>query len=96
MLYIKMVLMDDKCDKIHYSIKSYLTKMFENELIEGMVYVFSNIVNEESREIYLPTAYVYRTIFKEESHIINTIDDCKIFDNHFNFFAHAYILKLNK
>ncbi|KAL4337124.1 hypothetical protein AHAS_Ahas12G0078800 [Arachis hypogaea] len=70
--------------------------MFENEPIKGMVYVFSNIVNEESREIYLPTTHVCRTIFKQESRIVNTVDDCKISDNHFNFFAHADILKLNK
>ncbi|KAL4356467.1 hypothetical protein AHAS_Ahas09G0089600 [Arachis hypogaea] len=53
-----MVLMDDKCDKIHCSIKSYLTKMFENELIEERVYVFSNFVIEELRGIYLPTAHM--------------------------------------
>ncbi|KAL4371451.1 hypothetical protein AHAS_Ahas06G0167100 [Arachis hypogaea] len=87
-----MVLMDVKCDKTHSSIKNYLTKMFENELIEGKVYVFLNFVIEKSSEIYIPTAHVCRIIFKE-SYIINTVDDHKIPDNHFNFLAHANILK---
>ncbi|XP_072090407.1 uncharacterized protein [Arachis hypogaea] len=54
-----MVLMDDKCDKIHCSVKNYLTKMFENDLIEGKVYVFSNFLIEKSSGIYLPTTHVY-------------------------------------
>ncbi|KAL4337934.1 hypothetical protein AHAS_Ahas12G0159800 [Arachis hypogaea] len=82
--YIKMVLMDDN---------SYLVKMFENELIEGRVYVFSNFVIEVSSEIYLPTAHVCRITFKMESRIVNTVDDRKISNNHFNFLAHADILK---
>ncbi|KAL4299359.1 hypothetical protein AHAS_Ahas17G0093000 [Arachis hypogaea] len=77
-----MVLMDDK---------SYLVKMFENKLIEEMVYVFSNFVIEESSGIYLSTTHVCRITFKKE--LCNTVDDPKISDNHFNFFAHADILK---
>ncbi|KAL4286905.1 hypothetical protein AHAS_Ahas19G0132900 [Arachis hypogaea] len=88
-----MVLMDDNCDKIHCSIKSYLTTMFENELINGRVYVFSNFVIEELSRIYLPTAHVCRITFKKESRIVNTVDDCKISANQFNFLAHADILK---
>ncbi|KAL4336727.1 hypothetical protein AHAS_Ahas12G0039100 [Arachis hypogaea] len=68
--YIEIVLMDDNCDKIHCSIKNYLAKMFENELIEGNVYVFSIFLIEESSRIYLPTAYVYRITFKKKSRII--------------------------
>ncbi|KAL4276950.1 hypothetical protein AHAS_Ahas20G0258400 [Arachis hypogaea] len=39
MTYIEIVLMDDK---------NYLTQMFENELVEGKVNVFSNFAIEES------------------------------------------------
>ncbi|KAL4288218.1 hypothetical protein AHAS_Ahas19G0264200 [Arachis hypogaea] len=88
-----MVLMDDKCDKIHCSIKSYLAEMFVNELIEEKFYVFSNFVIEESSRIYLSIGYVCKITFKNESHIVNIVDDRKISDNHFNFLAHADILK---
>ncbi|KAL4337958.1 hypothetical protein AHAS_Ahas12G0162200 [Arachis hypogaea] len=67
--------------------------MFENELIEGKVYVFSNFLIEESSEIYLPTTHMCRITFKKESHIVNTIDDRNIPDNHFNFLDHADILR---
>ncbi|KAL4299296.1 hypothetical protein AHAS_Ahas17G0086700 [Arachis hypogaea] len=85
--------MNDKCDKIHCSIKNYLAKIFENDLIEGKVYVFSNFLIEKSSGIYLPTAHVYRITFKNESRIVNTVDDRKIPDNHFNFLDHANILR---
>ncbi|KAL4293476.1 hypothetical protein AHAS_Ahas18G0131900 [Arachis hypogaea] len=89
-----MVLMDDKCNnKIYYSIMSNLAKMFENELIEGRVYVFSNFVIEKSNRIYLPTVYVCRITFKKESRIVNMVDDRKVSYNHFNFFTHSNILK---
>ncbi|KAL4336862.1 hypothetical protein AHAS_Ahas12G0052600 [Arachis hypogaea] len=88
-----MILMDDKCDKIYYSIKNYLTKMFENELIERKVYVFSNFLIEKSSEIYLPTTHVCRITFKKESRIVSTVDDHKILVNHFNFLAHTNILR---
>ncbi|RYQ95030.1 hypothetical protein Ahy_B08g090010 isoform A [Arachis hypogaea] len=45
------------CNKIHCSIKNYLAKMFENKLIEGKVYVFSNFLIEKSSGIYLSTAH---------------------------------------
>ncbi|KAL4374117.1 hypothetical protein AHAS_Ahas05G0149700 [Arachis hypogaea] len=49
--------------------------MFENELIERRVYVFSNFMIEASGAIYLPTAHVCRITFKKESRIVNTVDD---------------------
>ncbi|KAL4288056.1 hypothetical protein AHAS_Ahas19G0248000 [Arachis hypogaea] len=67
--------MDDKCDKIYCSIKNYLAKMFENDLIEGKVYVFSNFLIEESSGIYLPTTHVCRIIFKKESHVIGLLTE---------------------
>ncbi|KAL4396560.1 hypothetical protein AHAS_Ahas01G0104100 [Arachis hypogaea] len=70
-----MVFMDDKCDKILYSIKNYLTKMFENKLIEKKVYVFSNFLIGKSSGIYLPTVHVCRITFKNESCMVNTVDD---------------------
>ncbi|RYQ85311.1 hypothetical protein Ahy_B10g104837 [Arachis hypogaea] len=81
------------CDKIHRSIKNYLAKMFENDLIEGKFYVFSNFLIEESSGIYLPTTHVCRITFNKESCIVNTIDDRNIPDNHFNFLDHADILR---
>ncbi|KAL4397069.1 hypothetical protein AHAS_Ahas01G0155000 [Arachis hypogaea] len=57
--------------------KNYLTKMFENELIEGRVYIFSNFLIEESSKICLPTTHVCRETFKE-SRMKNTVDDHKI------------------
>ncbi|XP_020970095.1 uncharacterized protein LOC107620097 [Arachis ipaensis] len=91
--YLEMVLIDDKCDKIHCSVKNYLAKMFENDMIEEKVYVFSNFLIEESSGIYLPTTHVYRITFKKESRIVNTINDRNIPDNHFNFLNHADILR---
>ncbi|KAL4294494.1 hypothetical protein AHAS_Ahas18G0233700 [Arachis hypogaea] len=76
MTYIEIVLIDGK---------SYLTKMFENELIKRRVYIFSNFVIEESSVIYLLTIHVYKITFKNESRIINIVNDRKISDNNFNF-----------
>ncbi|KAL4274752.1 hypothetical protein AHAS_Ahas20G0038600 [Arachis hypogaea] len=67
--------------------------MFENDLIEGKVYIFSNFLIEESRRIYLSTAHVCRISFKKESRIVNTVDGRKISDNYFNFLNHADILR---
>ncbi|KAL4293987.1 hypothetical protein AHAS_Ahas18G0183000 [Arachis hypogaea] len=66
MAYKKMVLIDDKCDKIYCSIKNFLSKMFENELIKKKVYVFSNFAIEESSGIYHLTVNVCRITFKKE------------------------------
>ncbi|KAL4306471.1 hypothetical protein AHAS_Ahas16G0181600 [Arachis hypogaea] len=52
--------------------------MFENELIEEKVYIFSNFLIEESSGIYLPTTHVCRINFRNESRIVNTVDDRKI------------------
>ncbi|KAL4294478.1 hypothetical protein AHAS_Ahas18G0232100 [Arachis hypogaea] len=59
MTYIKKVFMNDK---------NYLAKMFENKLIEGKVYVFSNFLIEKSSGIYLSTAHVCRITLRR-SHI---------------------------
>ncbi|RYQ85309.1 hypothetical protein Ahy_B10g104834 [Arachis hypogaea] len=67
--------------------------MFENDLIEGKVYVFSNFLIEESSGIYLLTTHVCRITFKKESRIVNTIDDRNIPKNHFNFLDHTDILR---
>ncbi|KAL4276016.1 hypothetical protein AHAS_Ahas20G0165000 [Arachis hypogaea] len=61
------------CDKIHCSIKNYLVKMFEHDLIEGKVYVFSNFLIEESSGFYLPTTHVCRITFKKESYVIGLL-----------------------
>ncbi|KAL4370865.1 hypothetical protein AHAS_Ahas06G0108500 [Arachis hypogaea] len=66
--------------------------MFENELIEEKVYVFSNFLIEELSGIYLSTAHVCRITFKE-LHIVNMVDNRKIPANHYNFLAHANILR---
>ncbi|KAL4277019.1 hypothetical protein AHAS_Ahas20G0265300 [Arachis hypogaea] len=47
--------------------------MFENDLIEGKVYVFSNFLIEESSGIYLLTTHVCRITFKKESHVIGLL-----------------------
>ncbi|RYR01136.1 hypothetical protein Ahy_B06g079979 [Arachis hypogaea] len=60
-----MVIIDDKYDKIHYSIKNYLAKMFENELIE----------EKESSGIHLSTAHMCRITFKKQSCIVNMVDN---------------------
>ncbi|RYR14705.1 hypothetical protein Ahy_B04g071373 [Arachis hypogaea] len=59
--FIEIVLMDDK--------------MFENDLIEGKVYVFSNFLIEELSRIYLPTTHVCRITFKKELRVANTVND---------------------
>ncbi|KAL4344837.1 hypothetical protein AHAS_Ahas11G0218300 [Arachis hypogaea] len=73
--------------------KNYLIKIFENELVERKVYIFSNFEIEKSSGIYLLTVHTCKISFKNESRIVHTVDDRKIPDNHFNLLAHTDILK---
>ena len=72
-----------------------MTKIFENELVERKVYVFSNFEIEKSSGIYLLTVHTCKISFKIESGIVHLVDDRKILDNHFNLLAHADILPKN-
>ncbi|KAL4299756.1 hypothetical protein AHAS_Ahas17G0132700 [Arachis hypogaea] len=64
-----------------------MTKIFENELVERKVYVFSNFEIEESSGIYLSTAHTCKISFKKETCIVHTIYDHKIPYNYFSFLA---------
>ncbi|MED6180428.1 hypothetical protein PIB30_010359 [Stylosanthes scabra] len=87
---IEMVVIDEKCDRISCTIKSYHARLFQHDLIKGKTCIISNFSVEENKGKYRATLHPYKILFKKDTKV-RMINENNIPLRSFNFIPHADI-----
>ncbi|KAL4328648.1 hypothetical protein AHAS_Ahas13G0221100 [Arachis hypogaea] len=89
---IELVVMDEMGDRIQYTIRNPLRRLFEGDLSDSKVYTISNFSLSLNDQKYKPTTHSHRIYFKRETQF-RIVHEPGFIDHSFHFVFNELILK---